>query len=100
MNPTGPSACNALKELPEARVGTPPQELITNSRWAPFTSDHTAGLLESTSPGRANREAETRRAVGVRVDCASIVAIAAQATSALLKLFFQLLERVIRGHVG
>src|SRR4051812_41844209 len=78
----------------------PPQELITNRRGTPSMLPHTAGLLESMSPGRFRRGAEISRAEGTRTACANSALHPIAAASALLaQMRNQVLERVIRGHV-
>src|SRR6188474_2697468 len=99
-NATGPSAWRVSSVRPEALIGTPPHELITNSRSTPSTSDHTAGLLESISAGRLNFGALTSRALGVRGACAWAVAISSAAATALLEMSDQLLEEFIGRHIG
>ena len=44
VNATGPSSRNDSSDAPDVRTGTPPHELITNSRCTPSTSDHDGGI--------------------------------------------------------
>ena len=90
----------------------PPQELITNRRCTPSTSDQTAGLLESISAGRSIRGAEIEPRRRRARDCACAVAISERdrepqrrasrglGEASLLEMRDQLLEHLIRRHVG
>ena len=83
VNATGPSLRNDSSVEPDVRTGTPPHELITNSRCTPSTSDQTAGLFESISRGQieAGRGDEPRASA-----CAALARpIVATATIAMTR---------------